>query len=76
MDPDSEENYVDGLGSLWLVGLFSEIGEQEGEGILYSFLDHVRSKSIESGRGYGVGDLRTQSQGYRNQSECHERIAG
>lgn len=49
MEPDSEENHVGGLESLWLVGPFSEM-EQDGEGILYSLLDHVRRKSIESGR--------------------------
>lgn len=66
---------MDGLESLWLVGPFSETGEQDGEGILYSLLDHVRGKGIESGRGDGVGDL-TQSQGYKNQSGFCERIAG
>lgn len=50
MEPDSEENHVGKLESLWLVGPFSEMGEQDGEGILYSLLDHVKRKSIESRR--------------------------
>ena len=55
---------------------FSETGEQDGEGIFCSFLDNVKGEGIGNGRGDGLGDLRTQSQVYRNQCGFRERIAG